>query len=213
MDLTSDEKKPKEVQARPPGTHASANGSAGKGSADGNANNDDASGRPDKSDSDCISADKNKPHRKAQSEEDMDLHDSPLCSKMKIESERNTARKKKLQVSAGCIIKSRPAARRRKAQTMTTPKRWQVHLKASFDSPTSTLPSRRFTIAYRTPFKTLKEKLQDMFKLSSDVEVSYKDEAGDMVALTSDNELAELFAVSRSNSICPVLVTVSPIKT
>lgn len=69
---------------------------------------------------------------------------------------------------------------------------------------------RRFYLEYRTPFEVLKARLKEFFQVKSDFSVSYKDNDGDQIPLTTDNEVVEMFAVSRRHSICPVHITVTP---
>lgn len=136
-------------------------------------------------------------------------------SKMATPAEASDVPQKKVGVNIGRISKHlKPSHKQKtlKRKTLKTKakKTWQVHIKARCIARHAPRLSRRFTVAYRTPFLELKQRLREMFKLSTDVKVSYKDEDRDNVALTNDNELRELFAVSRSNSICPVLVQVYP---
>lgn len=69
--------------------------------------------------------------------------------------------------------------------------------------------TRRFTISPGLPFLEFKEHLMRLFELGPSLRVSYKDEEGDLVAVSSHNEMKELFRVAEEFSLSPIRIYVA----
>lgn len=69
---------------------------------------------------------------------------------------------------------------------------------------------RRFTISCGLTFDEFANHLRDLFKLSGSINITYEDDEGDNVTVSSGLELRVMMSIARENSISPIRVTVVP---
>lgn len=62
-------------------------------------------------------------------------------------------------------------------------------------------PFRRYKIQEGLTFKEFEEEVQDIFRLSQKFEMSYKDNEGDAITLSSEREMEELFDILRCTAL------------
>lgn len=73
-------------------------------------------------------------------------------------------------------------------------------------------PARRFTIERGLSYQALADKMRDMFDLKAGCLLSYEDNEGDNVCVSSNNEVDEMIHLACEYSICPMRLQVTASK-
>lgn len=85
----------------------------------------------------------------------------------------------------------------------------QLSMKASHKSKEGVLFVRRFAIQPGISWESFRDEVCKIFKVSDALDMTYVDEEGDTITVSSDIEMEMMFAIARKHSISPIRINMT----
>eukprot|EP00177_Eucheuma_denticulatum_P005034 GFKZ01009163.1.p1 GENE.GFKZ01009163.1~~GFKZ01009163.1.p1 ORF type:complete len:469 (+),score=47.32 GFKZ01009163.1:170-1576(+) len=121
-----------------------------------------------------------------------------------IDANENEACKALLDLERTYVVVPDPATMRADAENQE-----MTHsVKASCKTAGGVFLVRRFTISSEMAYDEFANHLRDLFKISGSVDITYEDDEGDSVTVSSGLELRVMMSIAKANAISPIRVTV-----